>query len=145
MTGIGSSDRSIRTLARFKTFLCGRSSNDGLAMDYQLGTLAICGTVLVCIIQRHRRLSTIRDVPGPVNPSWIFGRSPGIALIPSTSSCRPASLTLETFKDISGISRPKKLGEQRRGSSKILGMWFIGTVLWECVSPLAKCISTFYV
>ena len=43
----------------------------------QLGALAICVAVFFCVfLRRRRKLSAIRDVPGPVNPSWIFGMSP---------------------------------------------------------------------
>jgi len=46
-------------------------------MQYQLGTLATCATVFVYVVLRtHRKRSAIKDVPGPVNPSWIFGTSP---------------------------------------------------------------------
>ena len=50
---------------------------DGLAMQSQLGALVTCAAILVyAFLRRCRRLSAIRDVPGPVNPSWIFGTSP---------------------------------------------------------------------
>ena len=54
-----------------------RSSSDKLAMQYQLGALAACTAVFVYVLlRRHRKPSAIRDVPGPVNPSWIFGTFP---------------------------------------------------------------------
>jgi len=46
-------------------------------MQYQLGALAACVAAPVYVfLRRYRKVSTIRDVPGPVNPSWIFGTSP---------------------------------------------------------------------
>ena len=62
------------------------SPNDKPAMQYQLGALATCVAVIVyAILRRHKRLSAIRDVRGPVNPSWIFGMSPGVNPDPITS------------------------------------------------------------
>jgi len=46
-------------------------------MQYQLGALATCVAVFTYVfLRRRRKFSAIRDVPGPVNPSWIFGTSP---------------------------------------------------------------------
>jgi len=46
-------------------------------MQYQLGALATCAAVFVYVIlRRHGKRSAIKNVPGPVNPSWIFGTSP---------------------------------------------------------------------
>ena len=45
-------------------------------MEYHFGVLTTCAAVLVYTLLRRRlKLSTIRDVPGPVNPSWLFGMS----------------------------------------------------------------------
>ena len=67
-----------------------------LVMQYQLGALTTCAAVFVYVFfRRRRRLSAIRDVPGPVNPSWIFGMSPGYQLALFTSSCRSISLNVE--------------------------------------------------
>ena len=47
-----------------------------MTMQYELGTLATCAALFVYVfLRRHRRLSAIKDVPGPANPSWIFGTS----------------------------------------------------------------------
>ena len=63
---------SLRTSALL-TLLRGEVPNDE-AMGYQLGALATCVAALVYIsLRRCRKLSTIEDVPGPMNPSWIFG------------------------------------------------------------------------
>ena len=44
-------------------------------MQHQLGALATCAVAFVYfILRRRRRLFTIKDIPGPANPSWIFGR-----------------------------------------------------------------------
>jgi len=46
-------------------------------MQYQFGALGICAIAFAYVfLRRRRRLATIEDVPGPVNPSWIFGTSP---------------------------------------------------------------------
>ena len=59
------------------TLLCGKGSDGGFVMQYQLGVLAICAvTFAYPILRRRRRLSTLKDVPGPANLSWIFGVSP---------------------------------------------------------------------
>jgi len=53
----------------------GEDSKDE-AMEYQLGVPAACVAAFVyTFLKRRRRLSVIRDVPGPANPSWIFGMS----------------------------------------------------------------------
>ena len=47
-------------------------------MQYRFEALVTCATVLVYMVFRwHRKRSAIRDVPGPANPSWIFGTSLG--------------------------------------------------------------------
>ena len=47
-------------------------------MQYRLEALATCAAVFVYLaFRRYRRRSVIRDIPGPVNPSWIFGMSLG--------------------------------------------------------------------
>ena len=53
-----------------------------------------------------------------------------------TSSRSLTALNVETFKDTSGISRPEKLGQQIRDSSRILATSFVGTVPLGYVSPL---------
>ena len=63
----------IRTPA-VPTFFPSEASNDELTMGYQLESLATCVAVLAYVtLRRQRGLSAIKDVPGPVNPSWIFG------------------------------------------------------------------------
>ena len=53
--------------------LCGEDSNDE-TMEYKFGVPVACVAVFAFIfLRRHRRLSVIRDVPGPTNPSWFFG------------------------------------------------------------------------
>ena len=55
-----------------------------LAMQYQLGALTAAAVVFVyAFLRRRRRLSPIRDVPGPANPSWIFGMVLGDSLASS--------------------------------------------------------------
>jgi hypothetical protein len=44
-------------------------------MDFQQAALAICGTTAVYIWYKRSRISAISDVPGPKNPSWIYGIS----------------------------------------------------------------------
>lgn len=45
------------------------------SMEFQQAALAVCGaTVSYALYERYRN-STIRDVPGPKNPSWIHGIS----------------------------------------------------------------------
>ena len=94
-------------------------------MQYQLEAIATCAAVFVYVILRRRRLS-IADVPGPENPSWIFGTSPeGQPHSPSL----PVDRRLNGLKDTSGISWSKKSGEWRRGSSRSSGTSFAGRVL----------------
>jgi len=74
-------------------------------MQHQLGALATCAAVFAYFFLRRRgKPSAIRDVPGPVNPSWIFGTPPG-----STPSWGDYTRSDRIPKDTSGISRPKKL------------------------------------
>ena len=73
-------------------------------MNYQLGTLATCTAAFVYIILRRlRKPSTIKDVPGPANPSWIFGMFRRTALA-SSIFCGSVALNAGTFQDINGIS-----------------------------------------
>ena len=75
MLTFGPRGQSIRAPAL--AFLHGKSSNGELAMQYQLEALVTCVALFVYVfLRRHRRLSVIRDVPRPANPSWIFGMSP---------------------------------------------------------------------
>jgi len=109
-------------------FLRSESSNDKLDMHYQLGALAACTAIFVyALLRRQKKSFAVRDVPGPVNPSWIFGTSQAVNLGFFTPSCRSMALNAKIPKDTSGISRPKKLGEQRRGSSRDLGTSLVGT------------------
>ena len=71
--------------------------SDRLGMQYQLGGLVTCAAVLAyAFLQRYRRSSTIRDVPGPVNPSWIFGMYPGVNATRFTSSSGSIVLNVKT-------------------------------------------------
>jgi len=54
------------------------------------------------------------------------------------TSPMPIALSMETFKDTSGIFKPKKLEEWRGGSSRISGISFVGTVRLGCVSPFVE-------
>jgi len=114
----------IRTSALL-TLLRDKGSN-GETMGYQLGALATCVAVFVYVSLRWRRKSpTIKDLPGPANPSWIFGMCPRANLTPLASPRMPMTLSMETFQDTSGIFRPKKLEERRGGSSRISGISFV--------------------
>ena len=42
-------------------------------MDFQQAVLAFCGTAVAYILYQRYRDLTIRDVPGPKNPSWVHG------------------------------------------------------------------------
>jgi len=44
-------------------------------MDFQRMALAVCGAVAAYVLYRRYRNPTIRDIPGPKNPSWIHGIS----------------------------------------------------------------------
>ena len=107
-------------------------------MQHQFVALATCAAVFVFVILRRRaRLSAIRDVPGPVNPSWIFGKSSEGQPGPFTSR-RSKALNVKPLKDTNGISTPKKLEGQRRGSSRISGISFAGTALVVYVALLSN-------
>ena len=97
-----------------------------------------CAAVFVYVfLRRKRRISAVGDVPGPVNPSWIFGMyRRKVYPAPCTSSCRSITLNVEALKDTSGIFKPKKLGEQRRGSLRASGISFVGTAHLEYVALL---------
>ena len=72
-TSASSGGQSIRT-----SVFSLRSAVEKLPMQYQLEALVTCAAIFVFVLlQKRRRLSTIRDIPGPANPSWIFGMSPG--------------------------------------------------------------------
>lgn len=43
-------------------------------MEYQLVAPATCAAVFVYVfLRRRRRFAAVKDVPGPANPSWMFG------------------------------------------------------------------------
>jgi len=66
---------------------------------YQIGALATCAaTFAYVILRRRRRLHTVRDIPGPVNPSWIFGKSPR----GSTSFLIPSCSGLTVLENLQG-------------------------------------------
>ena len=44
-------------------------------MDFQQAVLTICGAAVAYVLYGRYRNSAIRDVPGPKNPSWIYGIS----------------------------------------------------------------------
>jgi len=95
-------------------------------MQYQLGALATCAAIFVYVVLRsHRKRFAIKDVPGPVNPSWIFGTSPDGQPGPFHPLLWVDGTDYETFKDTNGISRPKKLEKQRRDSLRISGTLFV--------------------
>jgi len=74
-------------------------------MRYQLEALAVCAVVFIYLsLRRRKRLAIIKDVPGPVNPSWIFGTLP-VAEGRSDPSCLLETDGLRTFKGTSGTSR----------------------------------------
>ena len=52
------------------------SEGELLAMGYQLAALVCVVALVYVFLQRCKKFTTIKDVPGPVNPSWIFGMSP---------------------------------------------------------------------
>ena len=67
-------------------------------MQYQLEALATCVAVFVyAILRRQRKLSSIRDIPGPANPSWIFGISLGVNLT-RLPPCKLMTLNTNPFR-----------------------------------------------
>jgi len=44
-------------------------------MDFQQTVLTICGAAVAYALYKRYRNFVIRDVPGPKNPSWIYGIS----------------------------------------------------------------------
>ena len=55
------------------------------AMDLQQAALAICGATVVYIWYRRYHTLSISDVPGPKNPSWIYGISTSPTTLMSSS------------------------------------------------------------
>ena len=47
-------------------------------MDFQQAALATCGLVVTYVWYKLYRALTISDVPGPKNPSWIYGMRPHV-------------------------------------------------------------------
>ena len=100
-----------------------------------------CATVFVYVfLRRRRRLSAVGDVPGPVNPSWIFGTSAWPLRL-----CISMALNTRTFKDTDGTSWLKKLEEQKRGSSRISEISFVGMALLGCVVLFVECTPELYI
>lgn len=72
-------------------------------MQYRPGALTACVAVFVYLVfRRHRKRSAIKDVPGPVSPSWIFGMS--LEGQPALSHGFMV-LIVRAFKGISGIPK----------------------------------------
>ena len=44
-------------------------------MDFQQAALTICGATVVFVLYKRYRALSISDIPGPANPSWIYGIS----------------------------------------------------------------------
>ena len=42
-------------------------------MEFQQAVLAACGAAVVYLCYKKYRALSIADVPGPKNPSWIYG------------------------------------------------------------------------
>ena len=81
-------------------------------MQSQLGALAAGAVVFVYLFLRRRnRLHAIRDVPGPENPSWIFGMCWRINLTPCTFSRRSIALNVKSIR-----TRLVSPGRRSRGS-----------------------------
>ena len=140
VTSMGSRGRLIRTsvLSTAEVILYVEPT-----MEYQVGVFAVCAAVFVyAFLRRYGKLSPIEDIPGPVNPSWIFGTSRRANLATFTSSRSPIALNLEVLKDISGIFSLEKLEQRIRGSSRILGTSSVGMVPLGCASPLIERGST---
>jgi len=99
-------------------------------MQYQLEALAALAAVIIvyAVLRRQRKLSSIRDVPGPVNPSWLFGMLLG-STRPNLPACKPLALNANSFKDTNGTSKPERLGQRTRGSSRTSGTLSAGMVL----------------
>ena len=130
--------RSVKENVSSPRFISWENSN-GQDMGCQLGALTTCAAVFVYVLlRRARKLPVIRDVPGPVNPSWIFGMFPMGQSGPFTSSRWSMTLSVETFKDTSGIFRSKKLEEWRGGSSRTSGTLFVSTVRLGYVPPFVE-------
>ena len=119
----------IRTDSTILTFLRNKSSNDELAMQSQLGAFAICAGVFVyAFLRKRKRFSAIKDLPGPENPSWIFGTSLGGQSLPFHFLKWVGNIQCEISKDTSGISWVRNPEEWRRGTSRISGTSFVGMV-----------------
>ena len=52
-------------------------------MDFQRAALALCVATVAYTWYKRRRTHSISDVPGPKNPSWIYG-------IPGITACEMA-------------------------------------------------------
>jgi len=130
--------RSVNKNAGSPRFVRGEDSSNQ-DMGHQLGALATCAVVFVYVfLRRGRKLPAIRDVPGPANPSWIFGTFPAGQPGPFASSRWSMTLSAKPFKDTSGTFRSKKLEEWRGGSSRTSGTLFVSTVRLGYVSPFIE-------
>ena len=98
-------------------------------MQSQLGAFAICAGVFVyAFLRKRKRFPAIKDLPGPENPSWIFGTSLGGQSRPFHFLKWVGNIECEISKDISGISWVRNPEEWRRGTSRISGTSFVGMV-----------------
>jgi len=83
-------------------------------MDFQRMALAICGAVAAYVLYRRYRNPTIRDIPGPKNPSWIHGISVSYTLQDTVSPI------LEQV--INGIGNTERRVQSKRAFWKNMGI-----------------------
>ena len=112
------------------TSLPPRSKNPihGLEMQYQLGALAILTASFVyACLRRRKGLLMIRDVPGPENPSWIFGMSTEGQPGPSTFPLEVDSIQCGNFQGHQWYLQTEEAG----GAEKRFLENFGNTVHWN--------------
>jgi hypothetical protein len=88
-------------------------------MDLRQTAAAVAtASVIYALYQRYNRPS-VRDIPGPPNPSWVHGRL-GDLLVPLFI------LIIAILKDINGIGRTGRSVPLKRTSWGTMEPWLVG-------------------
>ena len=92
-------------------------------MDSQQAALAICGATVAYIWYKRYHAISISDVPGPKNPSWIYGTS-AFPSIPMTFSHRIRNRTQVVVDNQGGHCRREEASGRPRSRSPLeWGAW----------------------
>jgi hypothetical protein len=89
--------------------------------DLQQIVVAVATAAVVYALYRRYNRPSIRDIPGPPNPSWVHGKL-GDLLVPLFV------LLIVISKDIYGIGRTRRQVPLKSTSWRTTELWLVGMV-----------------